>query len=75
MSEKEKNNEPLTSVVTLAWIQDQMARHGINQRQMALEMGVDVPTMNRLLNKKGSRDLTAFQRCAFYYYFFALSNR
>lgn len=55
--------------VTVEWVEHQIKKHQINQKILSEELGVNYPSLNKLLKGYDGKQLTEFQKAAFYYYF------
>ena len=56
-----------TDVVTVEWIEDKVAKHGLKTKDLANALGIDANTVSAY--RHGLKTLTAPVKAAFYYYF------
>lgn len=56
-----------TEIVTPEWIREQMGKHGLKVKPMALELGIDATSLSAF--KNGVRPMSGVVKAMFYYYF------
>ncbi|WP_286755492.1 hypothetical protein [Roseivirga sp. UBA838] len=61
--------------VTVEWIEKQIKKHQINLKILSQELGVNYKSLSKLLNGYDGRQLTEFQKAAFYFYFECRKNK